>query len=75
MRWRGIALVVAISVGMAIALSGIGVLAILGRQTLDKRLAGDRRQVKIMVRLRVAGAAAVFLTGGELFVVIALSMV
>ena len=70
-----IALVGAISAGMAIALSGIGVLAILGRQTLDKRLAGDRRQVQITAGLRLAGAAMVFLVGGGLFVFTALSTV
>ncbi|NJL54124.1 DUF3299 domain-containing protein [bacterium] len=62
-----IALVVAISVGMAIALSTIGILAILGRQTLDRRLVGSARQRTITAGLRLAGAAMVCAVGSGLF--------
>ena len=62
-----IALVMAISVGMAIALSTIGILAILGRQTLDRRLMGSARQRTITAGLRLAGAAAVCAVGSGLF--------
>lgn len=63
-----IALVVAISVGMAIALSAIGILALLGRKTLDQRLMGSGRKRKIAAGLRLAGAAIVCAVGSSLFV-------
>jgi ABC-type nickel/cobalt efflux system permease component RcnA len=64
-----IALVMAISVGMAIALSTIGILALLGRQTLDRRLMSSARQRKISAGLRLAGAAMVCTVGGGLFLI------
>jgi len=62
-----IALVLAISVGMAIALSTIGILAILGRQSLDRRLSAHARQRRITAGLRLAGAATVCAVGSGLF--------
>lgn len=64
-----VALVVAISVGMAIALSTIGILALLGRQTLDRRLMGSPRQRTVTAGLRLAGAAIVFVLGSSLFLI------
>ncbi|MGF1459292.1 MAG: DUF3299 domain-containing protein [Leptolyngbyaceae cyanobacterium] len=69
MLWVSVTLVVAISVGMAIALSTVGVLALLGRQTLDQRLLGSARQRTIAAGLRLMGAIAVFSVGLFLFVV------
>ena len=65
----------AISVGMAIALSGIGILSIWGRQTLDRRLARSDRQSKITLGLRLTGAVLVFLIGGGLFAFTAVATV
>ena len=63
-----LAMVGAISMGMATTLSSIGILAILGRQAIDRRLAkGDRRE-KLTIRLRVTASAVVFLLGCSLFV-------
>jgi len=64
-----IALVVAISVGMAIALSTIGILALLGRQTLDLRLMSSARQRTVTAGLRLVGAATVCAIGSGLFLV------
>ncbi|MGI9239548.1 MAG: DUF3299 domain-containing protein [Verrucomicrobiales bacterium] len=64
-----ILMVVAISFGMAVAMSGIGVLAILGRNFVDQRLAGDgSRQEKFANAARIFGAAVVVLIGGFLFI-------
>lgn len=68
--WPAVLMVVAISVGMAIALSGIGVVAIWGRQFADRRIAAgqsDRRQQQLFRGLRVAGALCVLLVGTFLF--------
>jgi len=69
MLWISIALVVAISAGMAIALSTIGILALWGRQTLNQRLMGSHRQRTITAGLRLAGAATVCAVGSGLFLV------
>ena len=61
-----ILLVVAISVGMAVAMSGIGVLALLGRRVADKRM-GREKSERFARKARVLGAAAVLLIGCGLF--------
>lgn len=63
-----IALVVTISIGMAIALSTIGILAILGRQTVDRHFQNSVRQQAIAAGLRLSGAALVFIVGSSLFI-------
>lgn len=61
-------MVVAISAGMAVAMSGIGVLAIMGRRFVDRRLEGDEeKHHRFAYRSRIAGAAAVLLIGVGLF--------
>ncbi|NJM54735.1 MAG: DUF3299 domain-containing protein [Verrucomicrobiae bacterium] len=63
-----ILMVGAISAGMAIAMSGIGVLAILGRRVALRRMkADDARAVRFTCGLRIAGAALVLLIGSLLF--------
>jgi nickel/cobalt exporter len=61
-----ILMVVAISVGMAVAMSGIGILAILGRRSIDRRL-NEERRAGFASRARIAAAALVFLIGSGLF--------
>jgi len=61
-----ILMVVAISVGMAAAMSGIGILAILGRRSIDRRLNVERR-ADFASRACIAAAALVFLIGSGLF--------
>lgn len=68
MLWISVALVVAISIGMAIALSTIGVLAILGRQTVARHFRDSTRQQAIAASLRLVGAALVFMVGSSLFI-------
>ncbi len=68
--WPAVLMVVAISVGMAIALSGIGVAAIWGRRFADRRISlgkSTRHQQRLFRGLRVAGAACVLLVGMFLF--------
>jgi ABC-type nickel/cobalt efflux system permease component RcnA len=66
--WPSVILVVAISAGMALALSGVGVAAILGRRFLDKRVGEDAaRQHKVAAGLRIAAAGAVVVIGCALF--------
>ncbi len=68
--WPSITLVVAISLGMALALSGVGIAAILGRRFLDRRTGGDEaRAGRLAANLRVASATGVCLVGCLLFVV------
>ena len=63
-----ILMVVAISAGMALAMSGIGVLAIVGRGFVDRKLKGDQaRQHRFANGARIAGAAVVLLIGIGLF--------
>ena len=61
-----ILLVIAISLGMAVAMSGIGLLAITSRRMLDRRMdhAGSTRFAE---RARIAGAALILLIGVGLF--------
>ena len=61
-------MVVAISAGMAVAMSGIGVLVIMGRRFVDRRLEGDEeKHHRFAYRSRIAGASAVLLIGVGLF--------
>ena len=61
-------MVVAISGGMAVAMSGIGVLAIVGRNLVDRKIGKDRaRQRRFADGARITGAAAVLLIGLGLF--------
>lgn len=63
-----ILMVGAISAGMAIAMSGIGVLAILGRRVAFRLMkVDDARAVRFSCGLRIAGAAVVLLIGCLLF--------
>ena len=65
-----IVMVIAISVGMAIALSVVGIAAILGRRFVDRRSGEDaERQHRIATGLRVASALAVLCIGSALFAV------
>jgi ABC-type nickel/cobalt efflux system permease component RcnA len=52
---------------MAIALSTIGILAILGRQSIDRHFKNRARQQAIAAGLRFVGAALVFMVGSSLF--------
>ncbi|MEM9236187.1 MAG: DUF3299 domain-containing protein [Verrucomicrobiota bacterium] len=61
-----ILLVVAISAGMAVAMSGIGVLALLGRKAADRKLEGEKGE-RFAQRARLVGAIAVLLIGCGLF--------
>ncbi|NEZ56315.1 DUF3299 domain-containing protein [Adonisia turfae] len=63
--WPSVAMVLAISAGMAITLAWIGTMAIMGRQYADRRL-GKRRQ-QFTLWLRVLGASCVMLLGLGLF--------
>ena len=63
-----ILMVIAISVGMAVAMSGIGLLAIFGRNLVDRKIGNDgARQRRFADGARAAGAAAVLLIGLGLF--------
>ena len=63
-----ILMVAAISTGMAIAMSGIGVLAILGRRMAFRRMKDDEaKRTRFTSGLRIAGAALVLLIGTLLF--------
>ena len=63
-----ILMVAAISAGMALAMSGIGVLAILGRRVAFRRMkADDPRRARFTAGLRITGAACVLLIGTLLF--------
>ena len=70
--WFSVIMVAAISLGMAITLSAIGVVAILGRRGIDRKLGGRARQrERVALGLRVAGAATVALVGGGMFMLTA----
>jgi ABC-type nickel/cobalt efflux system permease component RcnA len=63
-----ILMVVAISAGMALAMSAIGVTAILGRNWVETRVAFDaERRFRFRAGARIAGAASVLLIGATLF--------
>ena len=59
-------MVVAIPVGMAVAMSGIGILALLGRRVVDQRMSSEKSE-RFARKARVFGAAAVLLIGCGLF--------
>ncbi len=61
-----ILMVVAISFGMALTLSAIGILALAGRRTVSHRVAGDSRY-RFERMARISAAALVFLIGVTLF--------
>jgi len=61
-----ILMVVAISAGMAIAMSGIGILAIIGRRAVDRRMTGRSRN-RFAAGARIVGASAVLTVGTALF--------
>ncbi|MGD9308003.1 MAG: DUF3299 domain-containing protein [Desulfosarcina sp.] len=62
-------MVFAISLGMAITLSAIGIAAILGRRIIESRLSkNDTHQQRFLTGLRMAGATCVLLIGISLFV-------
>jgi nickel/cobalt exporter len=61
-------MVVAISAGMALAMSAIGVAAILGRNWTEARIAATpERRIRFEAGARIAGAACVLLIGSALF--------
>lgn len=67
--WPSVVMAIAISAGMALALSAVGCLAILGRRAIDHRLASDpARRVRMTGLLRIAAAVAVVMIGSTLFV-------
>jgi nickel/cobalt transporter (NicO) family protein len=66
--WRSVLLVGGISLGMAVALSGVGVTAIIGQRFLAQRM--DKRHIshlRASSLLRIGGAAGVLFIGGVLF--------
>ena len=66
--WPSVILVVAISLGMALALAAVGIAAILGRRFVDRRVGESAaRQHKVAAGLRIGAAAAVVLIGCALF--------
>ncbi len=66
---RSVLMVFAISLGMAITLSAIGIAAILGRRIIESRLQkNDTHQQRFLTGLRMAGATCVLLIGASLFV-------
>ena len=63
-------MVVAISAGMALAMSAIGVAAILGRNWTEARVAATpERRIRFEAGARIAGAACVLVIGATLFAV------
>lgn len=67
--WPAIMMVIAISMGMALAMSAIGVVALYGRQVAEKRFAGrPGGGVGFEIGARIAGATCVFAIGILLFV-------
>jgi ABC-type nickel/cobalt efflux system permease component RcnA len=63
-------MVVAISAGMALAMSAIGVAAILGRNWTEARVASTpERRIRFEAGARIAGAACVLFIGTTLFAV------
>ena len=62
-----ILLVVSISFGMAVAMSGIGVLALLGRRFADRKFAGPGKHDRFARVADILGAIAVLLIGCGLF--------
>jgi ABC-type nickel/cobalt efflux system permease component RcnA len=66
---KSVLMVFAISLGMAITLSAIGIAAILGRRFIESRLQKkDTHQQRFLTGLKMAGATCVLLIGISLFV-------
>ena len=65
--WASLLMVLAISLGMAITLSAIGVVAIWGREQVGRRLDSDRKRQQRFQSLRLLSACAVLITGTFLF--------
>ncbi|NRA99638.1 MAG: DUF3299 domain-containing protein [Rhodobacteraceae bacterium] len=66
--WPAILMVIAISAGMAVAMSAIGVAALWGRQWAERRFDRDSRQRQRFEKsARILGAASVFAIGVILF--------
>ena len=66
--WASVLMVIAISLGMAVALSSIGIAAILGRRFVERRLDhNETRRRQILASLRITGAALVLFIGLALF--------
>jgi ABC-type nickel/cobalt efflux system permease component RcnA len=66
--WPSVLMVAAISVGMAVAMSAIGIAAILGRRFVESRLKQDASlEWRLLTALRIAGATCVLLIGLALF--------
>ncbi|SEA90910.1 DUF3299 domain-containing protein [Rubrimonas cliftonensis] len=71
--WPAIAIVVAISVGMAVAMSLLGMAALWGRGWAERRLAPDaRRRQRFETGARLAGATCVLVVGVLLFTITAM---
>ncbi len=67
--FKSVLMVFAISLGMAITLSAIGIAAILGRRMIEIRLQkNDTHQQRFLTGLSMAGATCVLLIGVSLFV-------
>jgi ABC-type nickel/cobalt efflux system permease component RcnA len=66
--WSSVLMVLGISAGMAVALSSIGVAAILGRRFLERRVENSAaRHQHFLTGLHIAGATLVLLIGLALF--------
>jgi ABC-type nickel/cobalt efflux system permease component RcnA len=66
--WPSVLMVTSISAGMAVALSSVGIAAILGRRLVETRLERNvSRRRRIIAGLRITGAALVMLIGLALF--------
>ena len=67
--WPAILMVIAISAGMALSMSGIGILAIFGRHYADRKLSqSDSARVRFNRAVRVGAAALIVIIGLSLFV-------
>jgi nickel/cobalt exporter len=68
MLWPAILMVIAISLGMALTLSALGIAAILGRRLVNQRVGEDpERQHRLTNGLRIAGALVITIIGAGLF--------
>jgi ABC-type nickel/cobalt efflux system permease component RcnA len=66
--WPSVLMVIAISLGMALTLSTIGIAAIVGRRVVEEKLQKDEfRKRRFVAGLRIAGATCVLLIGIGLF--------